>query len=1183
MYIGNQTAFFTSNPEEPFEYALSHSFTAFEWFSDKKHYDNGLSSGWGYSDVTTERAKELKEIAESEAIRFSVHASCNASPLTHEGMKDIFLAAATATDIGAKLVNIHLDATEGVYEFTKSLVPVILATKARGLQLAIENTPLHSPEEFNELFVELEKLDVESIDHVGMCLDIGHANCCDATRNDYIGFIDRLDSKVSINHCHVHENWGDSDSHLALFTASSADNDTGVRLFIDRLKGRNYSGSLIMEQWPDEHELLENIFIRLNGMLGIEIERKVVEVEKGILETTDNPIILSEENTENTGSNLGDIENDVFTSDESDIPKAPLQYNYDSESWVLDAIIDFSKSNKSWRRRLEAVKDLFFADKQLELSDLAAIAVYLRLLSTAEIPCVEDGGHYRPCHHAKAAMEIENAVSKVRSDSNAWILRRIYPYLPSHAEEFMRHEPLTRIRDIAHRNDIPKEIKLDIKHNLQNKLHRSAGPEDLITAQRILGIITADGGNYSGDFVNEFKIFYEELKEFFNAIGLEKRLVAIKNDFCDLAVCIDNFLNIKNSGEPLDKASAALTIRENFDSLLKTRGDILPTQLRLADIELEDFAFATISEAVNSYGNSDCIDVRGFNIIGVALKHIYLSEFMRDEVECLINEFVAWEDDVLQNGSRLPLLRLWGSIQRGLRLCSSYADIVNSVFTGAVVRFGCEFKIPPHAIEVYCEGDIRANIVFQLSRILGIVQRSIRPKLGFAPWSVINGGIARGEVVGAESLAEFDERNGQYIVLLRHAQGDEEIPASVCAVLLAHPIAHLSHLGVRARSGRVPFAAAEEMASFTSLSGMIGKEVALNFNQDGVSECEDIGADVSNDTSAEIFVPEVSLSEEFEVLNADMILSNTCGAKAGASAELYLASENFSEFDAPKVMAIPYGVMELCLEEDEELYDEYEACVNALDGVELSELDGKLEALVRIIQRISIPQGILLEVAEYFGSETSLAVRSSSSGEDLVGFAGAGLYDSVIGVELGDLDDAIKTVWASKWTRRAVLSRDKYGVEHSDVYMGVLIQEVVDAEYSFVLHTANPVTGSSDEIGIEMAVGFGETLASANQVGSPCRIKYIRSTGEVVIERCADLSYSLVSTGNIRGLAQKVVDYSKFDPFLEDNLFGIAGVLCKIGSELEKHFGTAQDIEGAFSKGKFFVVQSRAQAGIDRV
>lgn len=47
--------------------------------------------------------------------------------------------------------------------------------------------------------------------------------------------------------------------------------------------------------------------------------------------------------------------------------------------------------------------------------------------------------------------------------------------LPSFTEAFTASVPLTRIRDIAHRNDIPSDLKREIKHTLQNKLHRNAG------------------------------------------------------------------------------------------------------------------------------------------------------------------------------------------------------------------------------------------------------------------------------------------------------------------------------------------------------------------------------------------------------------------------------------------------------------------------------------------------------------------------------------------------------------------------------------------------------------------------------------------------------------------------------------------------------------------------------------
>lgn len=75
--------------------------------------------------------------------------------------------------------------------------------------------------------------------------------------------------------------------------------------------------------------------------------------------------------------------------------------------------------------------------------------------------------------------------------------------------------PMTRIRDIAHRNDIPKDLKLDIKHRLQNKLHRCAEPSDMKTCEELIARVRS--GNYNSDFKHQFELFYEELKEFFNA------------------------------------------------------------------------------------------------------------------------------------------------------------------------------------------------------------------------------------------------------------------------------------------------------------------------------------------------------------------------------------------------------------------------------------------------------------------------------------------------------------------------------------------------------------------------------------------------------------------------------------------------------------------------------------------
>jgi hypothetical protein len=83
-------------------------------------------------------------------------------------------------------------------------------------------------------------------------------------------------------------------------------------------------------------------------------------------------------------------------------------------------------------------------------------------------------------------------------------------------------------------------------------------------------------------------------------------------------------------------------------------------------------------------------------------------------------------------------------------------------------------------------------------------------------------------------------------------------------------------------------------------------------------------------------------------------------------------------------------------------------------------------------------------------------VRSSTNAEDLPGFNGAGLYDTVPNV-VGkkQLGEALKTVWASLWNLRAVDEREAFGIDHRQTYFGVLVQVGVNATAAGVLVTRN--------------------------------------------------------------------------------------------------------------------------------
>src|SRR5437867_12557694 len=101
--IGNQTAFSSNTPTQPFEYALSNEFDAFEWFPDKKPW--GL--GWDESDLSPEQREEIRDAAKARGMRLSVHARCQANPLNRDARPILLKDIALAKDLGAAVLNIH--------------------------------------------------------------------------------------------------------------------------------------------------------------------------------------------------------------------------------------------------------------------------------------------------------------------------------------------------------------------------------------------------------------------------------------------------------------------------------------------------------------------------------------------------------------------------------------------------------------------------------------------------------------------------------------------------------------------------------------------------------------------------------------------------------------------------------------------------------------------------------------------------------------------------------------------------------------------------------------------------------------------------------------------------------------------------------------------------------------------
>jgi phosphohistidine swiveling domain-containing protein len=227
----------------------------------------------------------------------------------------------------------------------------------------------------------------------------------------------------------------------------------------------------------------------------------------------------------------------------------------------------------------------------------------------------------------------------------------------------------------------------------------------------------------------------------------------------------------------------------------------------------------------------------------------------------------------------------------------------------------------------------------------------------------------------------------------------------------------------------------------------------------------------------------------------------------------------------------------------------------------LSEIDASdavaMEGAARTIQQ-AFAQGVIpTDVAEAIRGayadlgQTSVAVRSSATAEDLPDLSFAGQQETFLDVQ-GDaaLPDAVRRCWASLWSARAIAYRQQMGVDRDDAAMAVVVQQMVPAEVSGVLFTANPTTGVRSELVVEAALGLGEPLV-----------------GGTVTPESSVVDRDTLAT----------IDFSPAAPCGERVLSDAQlRELVRLGIAVERHFaGVPQDIEWAVSDGRISLLQAR--------
>ncbi|MGB7538154.1 MAG: PEP/pyruvate-binding domain-containing protein [Anaerolineales bacterium] len=224
---------------------------------------------------------------------------------------------------------------------------------------------------------------------------------------------------------------------------------------------------------------------------------------------------------------------------------------------------------------------------------------------------------------------------------------------------------------------------------------------------------------------------------------------------------------------------------------------------------------------------------------------------------------------------------------------------------------------------------------------------------------------------------------------------------------------------------------------------------------------------------------------------------------------------------------------------------------------------GKGGALARLLRRgFPVPDGFVILSTAFSGDEikpeswekararlarlrrgakdAAFAVRSSCGGEDSAQASYAGEFETVLDVRTDEeIRAAIGAVRRSRNARRVEAYNDARGLAPAQE-MAVVVQRLVRAEYSGVLFTADPVSGSLMQMTGNGVRGMGDRLVSG--AVNPMAFTFDRPRGGYL------------------GPAE-------FKPF--------TSALYRLAERLDRECGSSQDIEWAEAGGRVFILQAR--------
>jgi pyruvate,water dikinase len=258
--------------------------------------------------------------------------------------------------------------------------------------------------------------------------------------------------------------------------------------------------------------------------------------------------------------------------------------------------------------------------------------------------------------------------------------------------------------------------------------------------------------------------------------------------------------------------------------------------------------------------------------------------------------------------------------------------------------------------------------------------------------------------------------------------------------------------------------------------------------------------------------------------------------------------------------------------EETDLNIEINAILDKVDHKEIHTVENASEEIQALILKTQMPKDISLEIEEKFKNLDSeyVAVRSSATAEDSLTATWAGQLDSYLNTTKKDLLERVKCCWASLFTPRAIFYRFEKDMHKMKISVAVVVQIMIESEISGIAFSVHPVTQDKNQLIIEAGYGLGEAIVSGEitpdsyvVTKNPLEIIDVNVNTQIKsLQRAENGGNEWIDIPEPKASAQVLSN----EKILE---------LSKLIISIESHYGFPCDIEWAYGKGMFYILQSR--------